>query len=48
MVRIKVVIPTGLSEAQKDALRKFGEASGSTINPEEKASLNKIKNLFNK
>ena len=46
MVRIKVVIPTGLSEAQKEALRKFGDASGSTINPEEKSFLNKIKDLF--
>ena len=46
MVRIKVVIPTGLSEAQKEALRKFGDASGRTINPEEKSFLNKIKDLF--
>ena len=46
MVRIKVVIPTGLSDAQKDALRKFGEAGGGSINPEEKSFLNKIKDLF--
>lgn len=46
MVRIKVVIPTGLSDTQKEALRKFGEASGTAINPEEKSFLNKIKDLF--
>ena len=46
MVRIKVVIPTGLSDAQKDALRKFAEAEGGSINPEEKSFWNKIKGLF--
>ncbi|WP_432641767.1 molecular chaperone DnaJ [Acidaminococcus sp.] len=46
MVRIKVVIPTGLSDAQKEALRKFAEAEGGSINPEEKSFWNKIKGLF--
>ena len=46
MVRLKVVIPTGLSDTQKEALRKFGEASGTAINPEEKSFLNKITDLF--
>lgn len=46
LVRLKVVVPTGLSEAQKDALRKFAEASGASINPEEKSFFNKIKDLF--
>lgn len=48
MIRLKVVIPTGLSDAQKEALRKFGEASGSNINPEEKGFLNKIKDFLKK
>ncbi len=48
MIRLKVVIPTGLSDAQKDALRKFGEASGNNINPEEKGFLNKIKDFLKK
>ncbi len=46
LVRLKVVVPTGLSEAQKDALRKFADASGVSINPEEKSFFNKIKDLF--
>ncbi len=48
MIRLKVVIPTGLSDAQKDALRKFGETSGNNINPEEKGFLNKIKDFLKK
>lgn len=46
LVRLKVVVPTGLSDAQKDALQKFAEASGASINPEEKSFFNKIKDLF--
>ncbi len=48
MIKIKVVVPTRLSVAQKDALRKFAEASGSNINPEEKSFFNKVKDFFNK
>ncbi|MCH3951342.1 MAG: molecular chaperone DnaJ [Acidaminococcus sp.] len=46
MVKIKVVVPTRLSASQKDALRKFAEASGSNINPEEKSFINKVKDFF--
>ena len=46
LVRIKVVVPTKLSEKQKDALRAFESISKDNINPEEKSFLNKIKNLF--
>ena len=38
MVRIKVVIPTGLSDTQKEALRKFGEASGPPSTRKKKVS----------
>lgn len=46
LVKIKVVIPTKLSDKQKDALRAFESISKDNINPEEKSFLNKIKNLF--
>ena len=46
LVRIKVVVPTKLSDKQKDALRAFETISKDNINPEEKSFLNKIKNLF--
>ena len=46
LVRVKVVVPTKLSEKQKDALRAFESISKDNINPEEKSFLNKIKNLF--
>ena len=46
LVRIKVVVPTKLSDKQKDALRAFESISKDNINPEEKSFLNKIKNLF--
>lgn len=46
LVTIKVVVPTRLSEKQKEALRKFEEISGDNINPEEKSFLNKVKDLF--
>ena len=46
LVRVKVVVPTGLSDGQKDALKKFAEAGGSNINPEEKSFMNKIRDLF--
>ncbi len=46
LVRIKVVIPTKLSEKQKDALEKFSAVGGDDINPEEKSFLKKISGLF--
>jgi len=46
LVRIKVVIPTKLSEKQKDALEKFSAVGGDDINPEEKGFLKKISGLF--
>ena len=45
-VTIKVVVPTKLSEKQKDALRKFEEVAKDNINPEEKSFLNKVKDFF--
>lgn len=46
LVRIKVVVPTKLSEKQKEALEKFSAVSGDDINPEEKSFLKKISGLF--
>ena len=46
MVHVKVVVPTKLTEKQKDALRNFAEISKDNINPEEKSFMDKIKNLF--
>lgn len=46
LVRIKVVVPTKLSEKQKDALQKFADISKDNINPEEKSFLNKVKDFF--
>lgn len=46
LVRVKVVIPTKLTEKQKDALRKFEEISKDNINPEEKSFFDKVKNIF--
>ncbi len=46
LVHVKVVIPTKLTDKQKEALRSFGDISKDNINPEEKSFLNKIKNLF--
>lgn len=46
LVRIKVVVPTKLSDKQKDALRNFAEISKDNINPEEKSFLNKVKDFF--
>lgn len=46
LVKIKVVVPTKLSDKQKEALRAFEAISKDNINPEEKSFLNKIKNLF--
>lgn len=46
LVTIKVVIPTRLSEKQKEELRRFEEIGGDNINPEEKSFLNKVKDLF--
>lgn len=46
LVKLKVVVPTKLNAVQKEALRKFEEVGGDSINPEEKSFLNKIKGLF--
>ena len=48
LIQIKVVVPTRLSDAQKEALRKFADASGESINPEEKSFFNKVKDFFDK
>lgn len=45
-VKIKVVIPTGLSAKEKEQLRKFGEVSKGNLNPEEKGFFDKVKDLF--
>ena len=45
-VRIKVVVPTKLSDKQKDALRKFADISKDNINPEEKSFMDKVKDFF--
>ncbi len=46
LVRMKVVVPTRLTEKQKDALQKFADISKDNINPEEKSFLNKVKDFF--
>lgn len=46
LVRMKVVVPTKLTDKQKDALQKFAEISKDNINPEEKSFLNKVKDFF--
>lgn len=46
LVRMKVVVPTKLTEKQKDALQKFADISKDNINPEEKSFLNKVKDFF--
>lgn len=46
LVRIKVAVPTKLTEKQKEALREFEAISGDNINPEEKSFLNKVKDFF--
>ena len=46
LVRIKVVVPTKLSDKQKDALRKFADISKDNINPEEKSFMDKVKDFF--
>lgn len=46
MVRIKVVVPTKLTEKQKEQLRKFENISKDNINQEEKGFFDKIKDLF--
>ena len=46
MVRIKVVVPTKLTERQKAVLQNFADVAKDNINPEEKSFLNKIKDLF--
>ncbi len=46
LVKIKVVVPTKLTDKQKDALRKFGDISKDNINPEEKSFMDKVKDFF--
>ena len=46
LVLIKVVVPTKLSDKQKDALRKFADISKDNINPEEKSFMDKVKDFF--
>ena len=46
LVRIKVVVPTHLTEKQKEQLRQFAEVSQDNINAEEKSFFNKFKDLF--
>jgi len=46
LVRIKVVVPTKLTERQKAVLRNFADVAKDNINPEEKGFLDKIKDLF--
>lgn len=46
LVRMKVVVPTKLTDRQKDALQKFADISKDNINPEEKSFLNKVKDFF--
>jgi molecular chaperone DnaJ len=46
LVTIKVVVPTKLTEKQKEALQKFSEVSGADINPEEKSFLKKVADFF--
>lgn len=46
LVRMKVVVPTRLTDKQKDALQKFADISKDNINPEEKSFLNKVKDFF--
>lgn len=46
LVRMKVVVPTKLTDKQKDALQKFADISKDNINPEEKSFLNKVKDFF--
>lgn len=47
LVRIKVVVPTKLSDKQKDVLQKFADICKDNINPEEKSFLSKVKDFFN-
>lgn len=46
LVRVKVVVPTNLTDKQKDQLRKFEDVCGDNINPEEKGFIDKFKDLF--
>ena len=46
LVRIKVVVPTKLSDKQKDALRMFADISKDNINPEDKSFMDKVKDFF--
>lgn len=46
MVRVKVVVPTKLTERQKKALQNFADVAKDNINPEEKGFMDKIKDLF--
>lgn len=45
LVRVKVVVPKKLNDAQKDALRKFGDLNKDNVNPEEKSFWDKVKSF---
>lgn len=45
-IKVKVIIPKGLSKEQKELLLKFAELSGDEINPEEKSFLKKVRDAF--
>ena len=46
MVRIKVIVPKGLSDKQKKLLNEFAASDGEALNPEEKGFWKKIKDLL--
>lgn len=45
-VRVKVVVPTKLNSEQKNLLKKFADASGEDINPEQKGFFDKVRDVF--
>lgn len=45
-VKVKVVVPTKLNAEQKSLLKKFAEASGEDINPEQKSFFEKVRDAF--
>ena len=47
-VRVKVLTPNKLSKEQKELLKKFGEISGESVNPEQKSFMDTIRKMFSK
>lgn len=45
-VKVKVVVPTKLNNEQKSLLKKFADASGEDINPEQKSFFEKVRDVF--